>query len=439
MSLKTPDRIRILQRKLYCKAKKEPGYRFYLLYDKIHRADILAHAYALAKSNQGASGVDHQTFEQIESKGLEGWLAGLGKELREKKYQPQPVRRVMIPKPGGGERPLGIPTIRDRVVQTAAKLVIEPIFEADLEPDAYGYGPRRSAQDAIQRVHKLICEGYTDVVDADLSKYFDTISHCELLRCVARRIVDRGVLHLIKMWLKVPVEERDENGRRKLTGGKGRTCGTPQGGVISPLLANLYMNRFLKYWRITKRGEAFGAHIVNYADDCVILSRGHAGEAMEWTRGVMKRIGLTLNEQKTSIKGVWQAGFDFLGYTFGVRYWWKTGGKYLAARPSKKSERRLRMKVREVLQPSNVGTWEEVKDRLNRLLKGWAGYFSYGTLSRCYARHNHYVADRVRDFLGRRQQVHSRGTRRFGDEVVFGKLGVVALRPKANRPSVSLQ
>ena len=285
MSLKTPDRIRILQRKLYCKAKKEPGYRFYLLYDKIHRADILAHAYALAKSNQGASGVDNQTFEQIESKGLERWLAGLGKELREKKYQPQPVRRVMIPKPGGGERPLGIPTIRDRVVQTAAKLVIEPILEADLEPDAYGYRPQRSAQDAIQRVHKLICEGYSDVVDADLSKYFDTIPHCELLRCVARRIVDRGALHLIKMWLKVSVEERD----------------------------------------------------------------------------------------------------------------------------------------------------------FNRLLKGWAGYFSYGTLSRGYARHNHYVADRVRDFLGRRHQVHSRGTRRFDDEVGFGKLGVVALKPKASRPSVSLQ
>jgi RNA-directed DNA polymerase len=268
MSLATPSKIRELQIKLYRKAKNEPGYRFYMLYDKIYREDILAHAYALARTNRGAPGVDGQTFERIESAGLEEWLTGIRQELRNKTYRPQPVRRVMIPKPGGGERPLGIPTIRDRVVQTAAKIVLEPIFEADLEPSAYGYRPKRSAQDAIRKVHKLICEGYTDVVDADLSKYFDTIPHCELLQCVARRIVDREVLRLIKMWLQAPVEEQDENGNRRLTGGKGRHCGTPQGGVASPMLANLYMNRLLKGWRNTKRGERFDAHIVNYADDC---------------------------------------------------------------------------------------------------------------------------------------------------------------------------
>ena len=255
MSLTTPSKIRELQIKLYRKTKNEPEYRFYLLYDKIYRQDILAHAYALARSNKGAPGVDGQSFEDIESKGLKEWLSGIREELRNKTYKPQPVRRVMIPKPGGGERPLGIPTIRDRVVQTAAKLVIEPIFEADLEPNAYGYRPKRSAQDAIRKVHELLCEGYTDVVDADLSKYFDTIPHCALLQCVARRIVDRNVLHLIKMWLQVPVEERDENGKRRLTGGKNRHCGTPQGGVVSPMLANLYMNRLLKGWRNTKRGE----------------------------------------------------------------------------------------------------------------------------------------------------------------------------------------
>src|SRR6202042_1686193 len=274
MSLTTPDKIRTLQRKLYLKAKAEPNFRFYLLYDKVYRADILRHAYDLARANKGAPGVDGVDFAVIEAAGLENWLLGIETELRTKTYQPQPVRRVMIPKPGGGERPLGIPTIRDRVVQTAAKLVLEPIFEADFDPNAYGYRPKRSAQDAIRKVQELLREGYTDVVDADLSKYFDTSPHRELLQCVARRIVDRDMLHLIKMWLKVPVEERDENGTPRVSGGKGSTCGTPQGGVISPLLANLYMNRFLKYWRITGRSEVFRARVVTYADDFVIVSRG---------------------------------------------------------------------------------------------------------------------------------------------------------------------
>src|SRR5437868_312749 len=284
MSLETPIKIRMLQRKLYQKAKGEPNYRFYLLYDKMYREDILAHAYALAKSNQGAPGVDGQSFWGIETLGLEEWLSGIRNDLRAKTYEPRAVRRVMIPKPGGGERPLGIPTVRDRVVQTAAKLVLEPIFEADFDPHAYGYRPKRSAQDAIRKVHQLLCSGYTDVVDADLSKYFDTIPHCELMQCVARRIVDRDVLRLIKMWLKVPVEEKDDRGNRRMTGGKQNTRGTPQGGVISPLLANLYMNRFLKYWRITGRGEAFQAQVVTYADDFVILSRGGAKQALDWTR-----------------------------------------------------------------------------------------------------------------------------------------------------------
>src|SRR6202047_257980 len=214
MSLETPLKIRMLQRKLYQKAKEESNYRFYLLYDKMYREDLLTHAYALAKSNQGAPGVDGQSFRDIESQGLEEWLSGVREELRAKTYQPQAVRRVMIPKPGGGERPLGIPTIRDRVVQTAAKLLLEPIFEADFDPNAYGYRPKRSAQERTQKVHKLLCEGYTDVVDADLSKYFDTIPHSELMQCVARRIVDRDMLRLIKMWLKVPVGSGTRTGNR---------------------------------------------------------------------------------------------------------------------------------------------------------------------------------------------------------------------------------
>jgi len=221
MSLTTPDKIRTLQKKLYLKAKAEPNFRFYLLYDKIYRADILRHAYDLARANRGAPGVDGVDFAAIESAGLEDWLIGVETELRTKTYQPQPVRRVMIPKPGGnGERPLGIPTIRDRVVQTAAKLVLEPIFEADLEPTAYGYRPGRSGIDAVKEVHRLLCQGFTDVVDADLSKYFDTIPHDGLLRSVAARIVDRHVLRLIKAWLKVAVEETDPAGRRRMSGGK---------------------------------------------------------------------------------------------------------------------------------------------------------------------------------------------------------------------------
>jgi RNA-directed DNA polymerase len=229
--------------------------------------------------------VDGTTFEQIETMGLEDWLIQLGEELSTQTYRCQPVRRVMIPKPGGGERPLGIPTIRDRVVQTAAKLVLEPIFEADLDPAAFGYRPKRGAGQAIQRVLVLLRQGYTDVVDADLSKYFDTIPHPELMRTIARRIVDPGMLGLIKQWLKAPVETTGADGGTRMGGGKASKRGVPQGGVISPLVANLYMNRFLKYWRQTGKGEVWDAHIINYADDFVILSRGHAAEAPRLRKG----------------------------------------------------------------------------------------------------------------------------------------------------------
>jgi RNA-directed DNA polymerase len=428
MSLETPEQIRTLQRKLYRKAKEEPSYRFYLLYDKIYREDILHHAYQLVKANRGSAGVDGQTFEQVESQGLRKWLAGIREELRTKRYKPQPVRRVMIPKPGGGERPLGIPTIRDRVVQTAAKLVLEPIFEADLEPCAYGYRPKRSAQDAIQKVHELLCAGYTEVVDADLSKYFDTIPHGPLMQSVARRIVDREVLRLLKAWLKAPVEERDEKGNRRMTGGKGSTCGTPQGGVVSPLLANLYMNRFLKYWRITERGKAFRAQVVNYADDFVILTSRHAAEARDWTRQVMTCLGLTLNETKTKLKEARRESFDFLGYTFGLLCYWRNGQKYLGASPSKKSVARLRAKVNAVLMPGNKGTWAEVRDRLNRILRGWSNYFNYGTRRQAYRAVDNHTAERVRHFLRQRRHVPTRGTRPLANEVIFGSLGVLRLR-----------
>jgi RNA-directed DNA polymerase len=428
MSLATPESIRNLQRKLYRKAKAEPAYRFYLLYDKIHRDDFLRHAYVLARANGGAPGVDGVSFAMIEAAGLEEWLAAIRKELVAKTYKPAPVRRVMIPKPGGGERPLGIPTIRDRVVQTAAKLVLEPIFEADLEPTAYGYRPGRSGADAIKAVHALLCRGYTDVVDADLSKYFDTIPHHELMQSVARRIVDRHVLRLIKLWLKAPVEERGDDGTRRMTGGKGSRQGTPQGGVISPLLANLYMKRFLKHWRSTGRGEAYRAHVVSYADDFVILSRGCAADALAWTREVMTKLGLALNETKTAIRDARRERFDFLGYSFGPHHYRKDGHWYLGASPSTKSVLRLKAKVSDLLVPGNVGAWPDVRDRLNRLVGGWAAYFSYGTRMPAYRAVDNHVYDRVRRFLVRRHKVPSHCTNRFSDEVVFGALGVLRLR-----------
>jgi RNA-directed DNA polymerase len=428
MSLETPDKIRTLQRKLYRKAKEEPDYRFYLLYDKIYREDVLYCAYELVKFNRGAGGVDGQTFAGIESQGLGKWLAEIREELRTKRYKPQPVRRKMISKPGGGERPLGIPTIRDRVVQTAAKLVLEPIFEADMEPCAYGYRPKRSAQDAIGKVHELLCAGYTEVVDADLSKYFDTIPHRQLMQSVARRIVDREVLRLLKAWLKAPVEERDEKGNRRMTGGKGSRGGTPQGGVVSPLLANLYMNRFLKYWRITERGKAFRAQVVNYADDFVILTSRHAAEARDWTRKVMTCLGLTLNETKTKLKEARRESFDFLGYTFGLLCYWRNGRKYMGASPSKKSVARLREKVNAVLIPGNKGTWAEVRDRLNRILRGWSNYYNYGTRRQAYRAVDNHTAERVRHFLRQRRHVPTRGTRLLANEVIFGSLGVLRLR-----------
>src|ERR1700749_2313029 len=420
MSLTTPDKIRTLQRKLYLKAKTEPAFRFYLLYDKIHRTDVLRHAYDLVRANRGAPGIDGVTCAAIEAAGLEDWLGGVEADLRSKTYQPQPVRRVMIPKPGGGERPLGIPTIRDRVVQAAAKLVLEPIFEADLEPTSYGYRPGRSGIDAVKAVHRLLCQGFTDVVDADLSKYFDTIPHDELLRSVAARIVDRHVLRLIKAWLKAPVEETDPDGRRRMSGGKQSTCGTPQGGVISPLLANRYMNRFLRHWRNQGRGEAYRAHVVNYADDFVILSRGYAEEALAWTRQVMTKLGLTVNETKTAVRNARQEHFDFLGYSFGPHHYRKDGHWYLGASPSRKSVRRVKQKVGEILVPGNQAPWPEVRDRLNRLLRGWSAYFSYGTRLVAYRAVDNHVYHSVRRFLVRRHKVQSQGTRRFSAAVLFG-------------------
>jgi RNA-directed DNA polymerase len=431
-SLEIPDKVRDLQIKLYRKAKNEPEFRFYQLYDKVYREDVLRRAWTISKTNHGVPGVDGVSFEDIEEAGLKEWMDGLRKDLHDKTYKPLPVKRVMIEKPGGGERPLGIPTIRDRVAQTAAKLILEPILEAYMEPNAHAYRPRRSAGDALEEADKLLHKGYTDVVDADLSKYFDTIPHSELMKCLARRIVDKHMLHLLKMWLKVPVEEEDENGKKRLTGGRDHDRGTPQGGVVSPLFANLYINRMLKGWRQTGRGEQYRAAIVNYADDFVILSRGKATESLEWTREVLGRLGLTLNEKKTSIRDARQERFNFLGYSFGPHYSRRTGRQYMGYSPSEKSLDRIREKVGEHLKPNNMAPWEEVRDQLNLKLKGWKQYFNLGSPWQAFAVVEQHVEERVRHFLRRRHKVSSRGIRQFSRERIFGELGVFRLRGPSN-------
>ncbi len=273
----------------------------------------------------------------------------------------------------------------------------------------------------------MLCRGYTDVVDADLSKYFDTIPHDQLMQSVARRLVDKDVLRLIKMWLKAPVEETDRDGRRRMTGGKRNKQGTPQGGVISPLLANLYMNRFLKHWRLTGQGQKLKAHVIAYADDFVILSRGYAEEATAWARVVMSRLGLTLNEAKTCVRNARQERFDFLGYSFGPHHFHMNGQWYLGASLSKKSLARLKPRISAILHRGNKKPWDEVCAELNRMLRGWSGYFDYGTCTPAYRAIDNHVVTRARRFLKQRHKVPSRGTRRFSKVTVFGELGVLQL------------
>ena len=312
-NLSTPKSVQKLQMALHAKAKAEAGYRFYALYDKISREDILAHAWAQCRSNRGAPGVDGQDFADVEAYGVQRWLGELALALKKETYRPDPIRRVFIPKANGKLRPLGISTLRDRVCMTAAMLVLEPIFEADLPPEQYAYRPGRNAQQAASEVKELLIRGHREVVDADLADYFGSIPHAELMLSLARRIVDTRVLHLIKMWLECAVEETGHRGRKtRTTEAKDQRRGIPQGSPISPLLANLYMRRFVLGWKKLGLEQGLGTRIVTYADDLVILCRkGRAEEALSRLREIMGKLKLTVNEEKTRICKLPEGEFDW--------------------------------------------------------------------------------------------------------------------------------
>lgn len=411
-NLTTTDKVQELQRKLYLKAKSEPNFRFYALYDRVYRKDVLNKGWEKVKANHGSPGIDGKTIEDIEKKGVDEFLREIQEGLRTKEYRPQPAKRVYIPKPDGGLRPLSIPTVKDRVVQMALKLVIEPIFEADFEDNSYGYRPKRSAQQAAMEVRKYLNRGLTKVVDADLEDCFGSIPHRELLDMVARRVVDGKVLHLIKLFLKAGVMEQ---GKVKNDG-----TGTPQGGVISPLLANIYLDQMDKGWKSLNKF----ARLIRYADDLVIITRYNAEKVIFQLQQLTAKLKLKLNWEKTRIANAEEESFDFLGYSFKkalkpakekkVAYFW----------PSQKAEKKIKEKVRKITNPARPIKVTQVIEELNPVIRGWVNYFKIGNSTKKFGKIKLYVAKRVKKFMRRRRGKSGYGYKEYPDNYLYNELGL---------------
>jgi RNA-directed DNA polymerase len=430
MSLPKPlESVEKLQTSLQTKAKAEPAFRFYALWDKVYRKDVLLEAYQRCRANAGAPGVDRETFEAIETQGVERWLGTLREELSSGNYVPRPLLRVWIPKSNGGQRPLSIPTIRDRVAQMAVVLVIGPIFEADLLPQQYGFRPGMDAKMALRRVYWHVTQhGRREVVDADLRDYFTSIPHGPLMRCLSRRIVDGRMLRIIKSWLTAPVVENIDGRTTQTAEARRRKRGTPQGGVISPLLANCYFRRFLLAWHGHGHQNELDAYVVNYADDLVICCRpGNAAAALARMSVLMTRLGLGVNTAKTRIARLPEESFDFLGYTVG-RFFGKGGRPYIGTRPSKKSVKSLLRRIHArtshqwyVDEPQNTVA------RLSSMLRGWCGYFDQGPVMDIYEVVRAYTERRVRRWLMRRTGRRGVGFRQIPDEHLYERLGLYSI------------